>query len=192
MLCFLYFTGFILSQTFCFLPNCHILLLRIFSVHCSLSQWNCPTLFVWLLHKVPVTFLQRFEMDTPLCCFLLSHWRPIVVITLSGTHFSIIVCSFPWWNCPTLLVWLLHKVTKISCKVTFFVYKWTLSINSSTLLCVTVTQNPRNVLLLFLSRHFTLFLLFKSLLTYSHNSIVTHIVSGTVLFFLCNRYIRCR
>ena len=74
-----------------------------------------------LLHKVPVTFLLCFEVYTPFYCFLLSHWWLILII---------------------ILFRLLHiiNVTKVLCWGISIVFKWTLSRNCSTLLCVFLTQ----------------------------------------------------
>ena len=55
--------------------------------YCSFSEWNCPTLLAWLSHKVSIMFCHRLEVYTTLSCLLLSHWRPILFITLCGTYF---------------------------------------------------------------------------------------------------------
>ena len=35
---------------------------------------------LWLSHGISVMFLHRFEVDTPLCCFLLSHQWSIMIL----------------------------------------------------------------------------------------------------------------
>lgn len=58
---------------------------------------------MWLSHQVLLTFLYRFEENKPLCCGLLSHWRPIQVTMLSWTHFWVIVCSYLNGAIPLIL-----------------------------------------------------------------------------------------
>ena len=72
------------------------------------------------------------------------------------------------------------NVTQVSCKGIFIIYKLTFNSNSSTLLCVTVTEDPCNVFPLFPSGHSILLLLFVSLLTHFHNYAV-----WTATHFFC-------
>ena len=153
--------GFILSQTLCLTVT---LFYQKYFVHLSfIISVELSTLFLWLSHKVALMFLNRFEVDTPLCCFiwviddsshnyvvwtdphfsltfipclkvdtplqyfLLSHCWPILIITLC--RLSHIFSTLFWVN-----------ITKILCKCISIVSNWTLSSNTSTLLCGTLTH----------------------------------------------------
>ena len=201
---------------FCGLTHRYFLVL----FFCSFSYWNCSPLLVWLSHKLSLTLLHRFKLETPFCCFLLSHCWLILTITLcrlSHTfyiyfsrifsmelfHSSVTItqgpCSiyglfpsghstllFPFGSLMThshnyivqtvthfLLIskwsfttFVCMTVTQVSCKCISIASKWTLSRNSSFLLCVTVREGPCNVSPLFWIGHATLVLPLESLLLY--------------------------
>ena len=101
---------FLLSQWW---PALIIIFFRLLHILVSLSKWNClptsfvcmshklhvklsslsinkpsvailPLSFVWLSRKVPVTFFLCFLVSSPLYYYFLSHFLPILIITLYG------------------------------------------------------------------------------------------------------------
>ena len=88
------------------------------------------------MRKVPVTRLHCFQVYIPLCCFLSSHWWPVLMIIF----FKLLHIFGPLskWNYTTLLC---VNVTQVLYKGFSIVSKWTFISNSSILLCVALTQS---------------------------------------------------
>ena len=98
-------------------------------------QWNFSTLLMHLLHKVPATFLDCFQVDTPLSSFFLSYWLPVFRIIL--IRLSHIFNSLSKWNHTTFFC---VNVTQVLFKGIPIASKWNLSRNYSPLLCVSLIQ----------------------------------------------------
>ena len=133
--------------------------------------------FEGLSHKVPVTFLFCFQVDTPLCHFLLSHWWPILIVVLCGPSrfFLIPSVKLSHATCVTVTrgpcnVFLLftsghstlllpfeslmtHSHSSVGGLSHFFLI---FSIELFHSACVTFTQGSYNVFSLFTSGHSTL------------------------------------
>lgn len=74
-------------------------------------------------------------MYTPLYCFLLTNWWPVLKITLCKP-LHIFGTLFRWYYTTFLCA----NAIQVLCKGIFIASEWTLSKNCSTLLCMTVTK----------------------------------------------------
>ena len=133
--------------------------------------------FEGLSHKVPVTLLFCFQVDTPLCHFLLSHWWPILIVVLCGpsrfflipsvklSHATCVTVTRGPYNVfllftsghSTLLLpfesLMTHSHSSVGGLSHFFLI-FSMELFHSA--CVTFTQGSYNVFSLFTSGHSTL------------------------------------